>query len=372
MRLDELNIRKAYLDEDRDIRWEVNVIPPDSNNFIFGAFSEIYGKEVGIGHAEMAGKPITKALSSKTAELVQSKYSLCVNFRRQITYSEYLDVGDQGWRHWRTTMKPRFDDQGRIYRLLGTAVEIVGVESDLRNAINDQGLAVHYQPIFDVSGAQPALEGYEALIRWPGSGYGPGDFLPVAKASGLMPNITKIVLEDVAHHLQQTQGQPWIAINISDCLTAHDLGNAIKKFGLGSDWLRLEITEDTELTKKLIAEYQKIISLGAIFELDDYGTERSNPVWLRHIPIQTLKLEAQFVTNAYQYPNKAAICRSAVTLAQAYAPPLNIIAEGVETDEDLEFVKCVLGIRTVQGYLLGAPSPWEKKSYATISETAGC
>ena len=350
-----LKIRRNFYNERQQVLWEVDVIPPDSTCFRFLLFTDKYKEIVGVGHEEMAGKTPHEALPKPTADAVCSKYAECIRRGVPIEYAENIEVVPGVPRWWKTRLEPRADDAGQIYRLLGTATEIVGIEADLREAIAHQILVPHYQPICRL--ADLAIVGYEALIRWPGSNYSPNVFLPVAKRSDLLSDITRLVL---AHALQVLTWLPahlWIAVNVSNYLSAELLKTVLQNHSpVDPNRLRFEITEDTEPTNDLIIQYAQITKRGHLFELDDYGTDRSNTVWLSLLPLTAIKMDAQFVRGAYADTNKQAVCRAAATLTQQFYPRLAVIAEGIKTEKDLAFVK-ELGFEFGQGWLFGKPGP---------------
>ena len=146
-------------------------------------------------------------------------------------------------------------------------------------------------------------------------------------------------------------------MNVSSYLSADLLKTALQDHPpVDPRRLRFEITEDTEPTDELIFQYAQITKWGHLFELDDYGTDRSNTTWLSRLPLTAIKMDAQFVRGAYQDTNKRAVCRAAATLTQQFCPPLAVIAEGIETEQDLAFAKEV-GFEYGQGWLFGKAGP---------------
>lgn len=351
--IDTVNLltRKQFWDELDQIIWEVDVLP--GGKFRFLLFNNKYKEIVGVGHEEMAGKTLSEALPPTDAISVGARYSQCVSDRTKISYSEYLSIGNR-WRWWRTTLTPKLNSSGQVYRLMGVATEIESLESELRNALRRKQLAVHYQKIVCLRTDQVA--GYEALVRWPESGYSPNDFLPVAKVSGFMGELTQYVLDEVCETLGKIDPALWVAVNLSGFLKGESIHQTIAGHGVNPDRLRFEITEDTEIDSSVIQGYHQIIELGHVFELDDYGTERSGPAWLERLQFGAIKIDARFVRNAWCTPNKAAVCEAARVLAERFSPRLQVISEGVETAEDLTFIK-TMGADYGQGYFWGRPGP---------------
>ena len=350
-----LKIRREFYNERKQVLWEVDVIPPDSTCFRFLLFTDKYKEVVGLGHEEMAGKTPHEALPQCAADAVCGKYAECVRRGASMEYAENIEVVPGAPRWWRTRLEPRANTAGQVFRLLGTATEITGIEADLRDAIARQILVPHYQPIYRLSDL--AVVGYEALIRWPGSSYGPSVFLPVAKQAGLLSSITQLVLSHALNVLAALPDHLWIAVNVSNYLSANLLKAVLQQHPpVNPQRLRFEITEDTEPTDELILQYAQITKWGHLFELDDYGTDRSNTTWLCRLPLTAIKMDAQFIRGAYSDTNKQAVCRAAATLTQQFRPKLSVIAEGIETEEDLAFARG-LGFEYGQGWLLGKAGP---------------
>ena len=209
------------------------------------------------------------------------------------------------------------------------------------------------------SEAGRALCEYEALIRWPNSDYSPIDFLPVAKLAGLIDPITKFVVFEVAAMLESltNQGQYiWVSVNISEDSFMRHIRSAMESFKYAPQSMVFEVTEDTVIDSQIIDKMKIAKSLGHLFKIDDFGTSGANLYLLRVIDAEALKLDAQFVTSAHQNSNLQAICRNSASLAKELNPPLQIIAEGVETLKDFEF--CLeVGFEFAQGWFVGMPAP---------------
>lgn len=363
-------------DDNDEVRWEVYVSPnrvghPDRFRFVL--FTEQYDRLVGVGHAEMSGKTVFEACTERDAVKISYQYESAVQEFGEyqskgldhipFRYPEFLEIGGK-WRWWRTTLKPVRGDDNRLWKLIGSSQQVSSMEADLRDAIYHRRLAVHYQPICELSErcinctahecSPSCLVGYEALIRWPGSGYGPGDFLPLAKAAGLMEEITDFVIHQVAQRLKKLDERLWISINVSNYLFESTLEREVAVAGVDPVRLRLEITEDTDLTPITLARFRYVRYIGHLIELDDFGADRANFGWIKSTGAIAIKIDRQFVTGAHSQPNKAHICRSVINFAKHYNPPLEVIVEGVESREDMRFMTS-LGADMGQGWLFGKP-----------------
>ena len=230
------------------------------------------------------------------------------------------------------------------------------IENKLRSAIAHNELIVHYQPIIRIPCQKVA--GYEALIRWPDSNYTPSDFLPIAKQSGLISDITRKVMFDAAHKLKslpQLKGK-WISVNVSSCGFDGPLAAAVRGHQIQPHRLALEITEDTQMNAELLHRIEGVRRIGHPIRLDDYGTGRSNLAWLQKLGADAIKIDRQFIQGVDENANKQAIVRSTIELMHSLRPHIEVICEGVESDDELQFVSAA-GADYIQGWLSGRPGP---------------
>ena len=215
--------------------------------------------------------------------------------------------------------------------------------------------------------------GIEAFLRWqhPTLGLvGPPRFLPLAEESGLMPSIGKWVLQTACHQLQdwQTMGLPpqRVAVNLSSRqLRQKDLletvAGALGESGLAPERLELELTEDSLIgsTPANNVTLAGLTSMGLQLSVDDFGTGYSSLSSLKRFPLNTLKIDQSFVQNLTTSTDDAAIASAIITLAHSLH--LRTVAEGVETDAQLDFLRAQ-GCDAIQGYLLTQPLPAEEFS----------
>lgn len=236
-------------------------------------------------------------------------------------------------------------------------------ERCLRHALEKNELQLHYQPQVEI-GSQRII-GMEALLRWNSPELGqvpPLDFIPLAEDTGLIVPIGAWVL-----HTACTQAKNWldaglqvrVAVNLSarqfqrEALTEAVM-QALQKSGLPPNFLELEITESIlmENVEAAIATLKQLSSLGVRFSMDDFGTGYSSLSYLQHLPIDVLKIDQSFVRDIPASANNAAIVSAIIAMAAQLN--LEIVAEGVETGEQLEFMRARC-CQCVQGYYFSRP-----------------
>lgn len=239
------------------------------------------------------------------------------------------------------------------------------LESQLVNALKRDEFELHYQPVFETRNRRPTK--VEALIRWRRSGgdlVSPGEFLPVAAESRMMPDIGRWAARRACHDLAAWLDQGIeidLALNISTQeLEAggieDDLRAAIQEAGVPADRLILEITEDAmaQAAEHAEATIRALGSAGFHAAIDDFGTGYSSLSRLKSLPLSILKIDKSFVLTLPHDASNAAIVRAVVNLAAELE--LDVVAEGVETAAQFAFLRD-LECRYVQGFLLAHPMP---------------
>ncbi len=242
------------------------------------------------------------------------------------------------------------------------------LEKKLRSAIKNQELAVHFQP--KINTQTHSIHSFEALIRWEtkGQSFSPDIFIPLAEKTGLIKHITQFVISEVfniAKIWQQQNGCHKFSINVSviDFMSDHLLEfiqAAIKKYQVDPQWFEIEITENLflEKTEAIKNRLQELINMGFNIALDDFGTGYSSLAYLTSFPIKTLKIDKTFIENLeHDYDKNYPLLKSIVTLAQELK--LNIIAEGVETQKELDILNA-LGCHIIQGHYFSKALPVEQ------------
>jgi len=236
----------------------------------------------------------------------------------------------------------------------------VRLENAIRAGIRDREFAVHYQPKVTVANEQPAS--FEALIRWEGDGQhvGPDLFIPVAEKSNLINDLTLYMLEEVCLFLNQLKRknlQVPISINISprtftDTDVVEMINSILARFEIDHQLIEFEITETTAMTEvqRTLEIMNEFRDRGYNFLIDDFGTGYSSLSYLNMMPLSTLKIDKRFITE------RESRGIASMIMAIAKEMHLKVVAEGVETDEQLEWLRR-LGCDEIQGYYYSKPLP---------------
>jgi diguanylate cyclase (GGDEF)-like protein/PAS domain S-box-containing protein len=263
--------------------------------------------------------------------------------------------------------------------MTAAATERLEIERDLRTALKKQEFELHYQP--QVCASKGLIRGVEALIRWSHPERGlipPLKFIPVAEDTGVIEEIGAWVLEDACRQMAEWRRAGFDLKHVAVNLSAHQLRSpdlvgmvqgAIARFGLAPGQLELEITESVAMEdpERAIGQLRALRESGVELAIDDFGTGYSSLAYLKLLPIHTLKLDRAFVRDIETDENDAAI--SAATLALAKNLGLRVVAEGVETEAQRDFLSSH-GCNLLQGYLFGKPEPADALTARWQSSTA--
>jgi diguanylate cyclase (GGDEF)-like protein len=231
------------------------------------------------------------------------------------------------------------------------------LEKELRGALEAGEFEVNYQPLFNIAAGR--ISGFEALLRWHHPIRGvvlPHEFIPLAEDTGLIVEIGDWVLRQACAEAAKWPATIKVAVNLSAVqfnrrgLLDSVLG-ALAASSLSPERLELEITETVLLQKgeTTVAKLHKFRSLGIRIALDDFGTGYSSLSYLRSFPFDKIKIDRSFVKNLSSGRDASAIVRTVTRLAQDL--DLSTTAEGVETQEDLDFLR-EIGCTEIQGYLI--------------------
>jgi diguanylate cyclase (GGDEF)-like protein/PAS domain S-box-containing protein len=242
----------------------------------------------------------------------------------------------------------------------------LSLENSLRRALERDEFRLYYQPQMDLRTGQ--IVGMEALIRWnhPEKGMvSPAEFIPLAEETGLIVPIGRWALRTAcfqAKAWQQAGLNPLsISVNLSGQQFKHqsireDITSALADSGLDARYLMIEITESILLqnTAATVAILREINDMGLRIAMDDFGTGYSSLNYLRRLPLYSLKIDRSFVQEIDTNPDDAAIAQAII--AMAHSLKLTVVAEGIETQEQMIFLR-ELGCDEMQGYLLSRPVP---------------
>ncbi|HEY1252736.1 MAG TPA: EAL domain-containing protein [Thermoanaerobaculia bacterium] len=268
----------------------------------------------------------------------------------------------------------RAKEQGRDNYQLYTpamnakAIERLSLESRLRQAVANDELELHFQPFFDLKTAE--VLGAEALLRWRHPELGlipPGEFIPIAELSGLIVPIGEWVLRTACAEARKWHENGYPAMTVSVNLSSRQfqqtdlvsqVTHALEETGLEADKLDLEITESNAMqnAEHSINTLWGLKKQGVRISMDDFGTGYSSLNYLKRFPIDRIKLDQSFVRDLPGDKDDAAIAMAVIAMGRSLE--LVVIAEGVETEEQLRFLSnhhC----DQLQGFLLSRPLPPE-------------
>ncbi|MFC4863932.1 sensor domain-containing protein [Pseudomonas sp. MAHUQ-62] len=269
----------------------------------------------------------------------------------------------------------RAKDSGRnaiqIFRstMQEAASERLRLENDLRQALARGEFELHFQPQVDARNNR--VVGAEALLRWQHPTLGqqsPGQFIQVLEESGLILEVGAWVLDEACNACEQLTaeglveaGEFSLCVNISPRQFRQSdfverVERSLQRSQLPAQLLKLEVTEGIVIQniEDTIGKMRRLKKLGTSFAMDDFGTGYSSLTYLKRLPVDALKIDQSFVRDATQDPNDAEIIRAIVAMARSLG--LEIIAEGVERDEQLAFLE-QQGCHLYQGYLYSKPVP---------------
>jgi diguanylate cyclase (GGDEF)-like protein/PAS domain S-box-containing protein len=260
------------------------------------------------------------------------------------------EQGPNNYRFFRKDMKTKFTQR-------------VAIEQQLRHAIDNDELTLVYQPKFDACTCE--LVGMEALLRWHNEELGsisPQTFIPVAEESRQIIEIGHWVLHTAAAQMKKWQdaglGAVSMAVNISAVQLHHEqfipsIHEILQTYQLEPKWLELEMTESIEINRSSMLEKLRTLNrMGVRLAVDDFGTGYSSISYLQKFPINSLKIDKSFVQRISGPHSDHSLIEAIIAMGRSLK--LEVIAEGVETEDQLAYLKSH-GCHQVQGYLFAAP-----------------
>ncbi len=252
--------------------------------------------------------------------------------------------------------------------------------AELRHAIDDGQLVLHYQP--KIGAADGAVTSVEALVRWQHPVRGllpPGTFVPAAESTELIFGLTDWVVDRACAQaaIWRDQGMPLpIAVNVSArCLRDHEFADrmlaALQRHGVTSDLITIEITETAVISdpERAAATLRRLAERGMGVAIDDFGVGYTSLAHLDHLPISELKIDREFVSHLTRGRDGGAVVRAVVSLGHGLG--MTVVAEGVEDDATLALL-VEMGCDTAQGYAIARPAPadvfetWLRARWAAV------
>ena len=269
--------------------------------------------------------------------------------------------GDPSQRH--AVFEPSMSDQ---------TLERLDLENDLRRAMDQRELRLHYQPIVDLRTDE--VVGFEALVRWQHPTRGlvpPIAFIPLAEETGLIVPLGRWVLETACRQaarwhqsaVRRGQSPPFVSVNLSarqfvQADLVEHIAATLEATGLEPGTLELEITESVVMDRSEVGirALRQLRALGVRLVLDDFGTGYSSLAYLKHLPLDTIKVDRTFVAGLEEAADRSIVD---AVVAIAHGLGLGVVAEGIETERQADRLR-ELGCDLGQGYLFARPLPADR------------
>ncbi|RYD96784.1 MAG: EAL domain-containing protein, partial [Sphingobacteriales bacterium] len=251
------------------------------------------------------------------------------------------------------------------------------MESAVRRAVENNEFSIHYQTKVDLG--TNLIVGLEALLRWNRPDFGPVspvDFVPVLEETGLIVQVGKQVIDTACQQIAEWQcsdiGKIPISVNVSawqlvdDEFEAHIL-SSLDRHSVSAELLELELTESTLMvnTDRTISALRSLRDEGVRISIDDFGTGYSSLAYLRRFPIDKVKIDKAFINDITKNPDDAAIVNAIIQMSHSLR--LSVIAEGVETAEQLAYLR-EHGCDEAQGFYFSKPEPAEAAAMRLSTE----
>ena len=254
---------------------------------------------------------------------------------------------------------------------------------DFRTAIQERQFLVYYQPKFNIQCETPALSSAEALVRWKHPKLGmvsPGVFIPLFEQNGLIQELDRYVWQEAASQVRDWKQRLGVSVPVSINVSRIDMYDTelvekmvelVRQNGLEFSELLLEITESayTGDSAQIIETVTRLREQGFKIEMDDFGTGYSSLNMISSLPVDALKLDMQFIRNAFRDRKDTRLLEAVIQLAESLEVPT--IAEGVETAEQLLALKS-MGCDVVQGYYFSRPLPADEFEHFAAEKREFC
>jgi diguanylate cyclase (GGDEF)-like protein len=317
--------------------------------------------------------------ATRTSDRIQKKLSMPFRLGKHemfVSASIGIALSETGYENAEDVLRDadtamyRAKARGRAcYELFDTqmytaAMNLLQLESDLRKAVENREFEVHYQPI--ISLADDSIVGAEAIIRWDHPQRGsisPNEFIPLAEETGLISELGDWILRAACSQNRAWHGAGYehllMKVNFSACQFYHEdilrfIKKALRESNLNAEFLDIEITESIAADDKSINLFNELSSMGVKISIDDFGTGYSSLGSLKRLPINTIKIDRSFVRDIVIDNHAGAIVKTIVSMAHNLN--MKVLAEGVETKEQLQFLKSQ-DCDEAQGFLFSPPIP---------------
>ncbi len=328
-----------------------------------------------IDHDDTAGMVAERLLAALARPLMLDEHELVITPSIGIAIAPQdsdnvdglLRHADTAMYHAKTAGKNNYQYYSRHMNELG--VQRLKLETELRRAVEQNELVVHYQPQINIHNGD--IVGAEAMVRWQHPEYGlipPMNFIPLAEEMGLIVDLGEWVLSEACQQMQLWRRKglrlPKMAVNVSSLQFNHAwfierIKRALSETGLDPRLLELELTESVIMNNAdaTVEALHELKALGVTLSVDDFGTGYSSLNYLNRFPLDELKIDKSFIADIDTDHQNAALVVAIIAMANSL--DLSVVAEGVETREQFSFL-LDQGIEVIQGFLFSKALPVEE------------
>lgn len=350
-------------------------------------FARLDGDKFGIvlSDYQQSDLPETMAkaiIDSMKEPLFIDNYELYITTSIGITTFSNGDNPDELLKHVNAALKRAKEMGKNNYQIYSSSLKIesfkrYNLEKDLHKALEQNQLLLHFQPRVEASTG--TIKSAEALIRWQHPVWGlvsPKEFIPIAEENGFIIEIGDWVFKQVCHYIKEWKQNQLKVVPISINISAQRflksdwikiVNDTLKETGTDPKLIEIEITETTLIQheKEVSLAIRCLKELGIKVALDDFGTGYSSLSYLTRYPLDTIKIDQSFISNITKNNSDEVIVKATILMAKGLEK--NVVAEGVETVEQLSFLK-QHGCSEIQGYLFSKPVP-EKQFQSLLTKS---